>query len=46
MDQDDDDALGAQAGEARLTEVLNKGGFSHVRKAAATPFNMVVEARV
>lgn len=38
-------ALGAQAGERRLTDVLHKAGFSHVRRAAETPFNMVVEAR-
>ena len=37
--------LGAQAGEARLTEVLKSAGFSRVRKAAETPFNMVLEAR-
>jgi 2-polyprenyl-3-methyl-5-hydroxy-6-metoxy-1,4-benzoquinol methylase len=37
--------LGAQAGEARLTEVLKEAGFSRVRKAAQTPFNMVLEAR-
>src|SRR4051812_950245 len=38
-------ALGAQAGEARLRDVLNQGGFSRVRRAAETPFNMVIEAR-
>ena len=38
-------ALGAQAGEARLREVLADGGFSRVRRAAATPFNLVLEAR-
>jgi ubiquinone/menaquinone biosynthesis C-methylase UbiE len=38
-------ALGAQAGEKRLTEVLREAGFSRVRQAAATPFNMVIEAR-
>jgi 2-polyprenyl-3-methyl-5-hydroxy-6-metoxy-1,4-benzoquinol methylase len=38
-------ALGAQAGEGRLTEVLNDGGFSRVRRAAETPFNIVLEAR-
>ncbi len=38
-------ALGAQAGERRLTEVLNQGGFSRVRRAAETPFNIVLEAR-
>lgn len=38
-------ALGAQAGEARLTEVLKEAGFSTVRRAAETPFNLVIEAR-
>ena len=38
-------ALGAQAGEARLREIIMSGGFSRVRRAAATPFNMVLEAR-
>ena len=39
------EALGAQAGEARLAEVLKEGGFRHVRRAAQGPFNMVLEAR-
>jgi hypothetical protein len=38
-------ALGAQAGEKRLSEVVRAGGFSRCRKATATPFNMVLEAR-
>jgi SAM-dependent methyltransferase len=38
-------ALGAQAGEARMTEVLREAGFSSVRRATETPFNMVLEAR-
>lgn len=38
-------ALGAQAGEKRLTEVLNEAGFTKVRRAAETPTNMVLEAR-
>lgn len=38
-------ALGAQAGEKRLTEVLRAGGFTRVRRATATPFNMVLEAQ-
>jgi SAM-dependent methyltransferase len=38
-------ALGAQAGQKRLTEVLNEGGFKHVRRATETPFNMILEAR-
>jgi ubiquinone/menaquinone biosynthesis C-methylase UbiE len=39
------EALGAQAGEARLTTVLKEGGFRHVRRATEGPFNMVLEAR-
>jgi SAM-dependent methyltransferase len=38
-------ALGAQAGEARLREVVRAGGFTRFRRAAATPFNLVLEAR-
>ena len=38
-------ALGAQAGETRLREVITSGGFSSVRRAAETPFNMILEAR-
>ncbi|MGO6667431.1 SAM-dependent methyltransferase, partial [Rhizobium ruizarguesonis] len=37
-------ALGAQAGERRLAEVIRSGGFTHVRRAAQTPLNMVLEA--
>jgi 2-polyprenyl-3-methyl-5-hydroxy-6-metoxy-1,4-benzoquinol methylase len=39
-------ALGAQAGEARLTEVLQQAGFGNVRRATETPTNMVLEAKV
>lgn len=38
-------ALGAQAGERRLTDVLHEGGFSRVRRSAETPFNLVLEVR-
>ena len=39
-------ALGAQAGEARLREiVVDEGGFSRFRRATETPFNLVLEAR-
>lgn len=38
-------ALGAQAGEARLRDILRTGGFSRIRRATETPFNMVLEAR-
>jgi 2-polyprenyl-3-methyl-5-hydroxy-6-metoxy-1,4-benzoquinol methylase len=37
--------LGAQAGEARLRNVVIKGGFNHFRRATETPFNLVLEAR-
>ena len=38
-------ALGAQAGEAKLQEVIKAGGFKSVRRATETPFNMIIEAR-
>ena len=38
-------ALGAQAGEQRLTDVIAAGGFTRVRRATETPFNLVLEAR-
>ena len=38
-------ALGAQAGEARLREVMGGAGFRSVRRAAETPFNIILEAR-
>ncbi|MCE8022761.1 class I SAM-dependent methyltransferase [Billgrantia aerodenitrificans] len=37
--------LGAQAGEARLADVFRKAGFTHFRRAAETPFNLILEAR-
>ena len=37
--------LGAQAGEARLSKILEAAGFSRVRRAAETPFNIVLEVR-
>lgn len=40
-------ALGAQAGEARLRDVIvGGGGFGKLRRATQTPFNIVLEARV
>ena len=39
------EALGAQAGEAKLTEVLTEAGFGSVRRATEGPFNIVLEAR-
>ena len=38
-------ALGAQAGEARLREVVSGGGFRDIRRATETAFNMILEAR-
>jgi 2-polyprenyl-3-methyl-5-hydroxy-6-metoxy-1,4-benzoquinol methylase len=38
-------ALGAQAGEARLEQVVREGGFARFRRATETPFNLVLEAR-
>jgi len=43
--QEEGAALGAQAGEAKLREVIQHGGFGTVRRAAETPFNMILEAR-
>jgi hypothetical protein len=39
-------ALGAQAGEAKLREIITAGGFSSVRRAAETAFNVIFEARL
>jgi hypothetical protein len=38
-------ALGAQAGEAQLTDVLKQDGFTRARRATETPFNPILEAR-
>ena len=38
-------ALGAQAGEARLSEVIKRGRLLAVRRATETPFNLILEAR-
>ena len=45
LDQETGEGLGAQAGEAKLTEVIRDGGFTRVRRATEGPFNMVLEAR-
>jgi hypothetical protein len=37
-------ALGAQAGESLMSEVIRAGGFTRVRRAAESPLNMVLEA--
>jgi SAM-dependent methyltransferase len=38
-------ALGAQAGEKRLRDVMTRAGFTKFRRATETPFNIVLEAR-
>jgi SAM-dependent methyltransferase len=38
-------ALGAQAGEGRIGDIVTSAGFCHFRRVAETPFNMVLEAR-
>jgi 2-polyprenyl-3-methyl-5-hydroxy-6-metoxy-1,4-benzoquinol methylase len=38
-------ALGAQAGELKLRQVVTAGGFGRMRRATETPFNIVFEAR-
>ena len=38
-------ALGAQARKARLREIVTSAGFATLRRAAETPFNIVLEAR-
>lgn len=45
LDQPVGAALGAQAGFAKLSAAIRDGGFTQVRKATETPFNMVLEAR-
>jgi len=43
--QDGAMALGAQAGEAKIREVVTAAGFTRFRRASETPFNLVFEAR-
>ena len=38
-------SLGAQAGEARIRDVVTSAGFTRFRRVAETPFNIVFEAR-
>jgi 2-polyprenyl-3-methyl-5-hydroxy-6-metoxy-1,4-benzoquinol methylase len=45
LSQDVGLALGAQAGEARIRDVVEAGGFTRFRRVAETPFNLVFEAR-
>jgi hypothetical protein len=46
LSQDVGLALGAQAGEKRIREVVTAAGFTRFRKIAETPFNAVYEVRV
>jgi SAM-dependent methyltransferase len=45
LSQDVGLALGAQAGEARIRDVITSAGFSRFRRVSETPFNIVYEAR-
>ena len=45
LSQDVGLALGAQAGEARIRDVVTSAGFSRFRRVSETPFNIVFEAR-
>ena len=45
LDQEVGEGLGAQAGQAKLAEVIAAGGFTRLRRATEGPFNMVLEAR-
>ena len=45
LSQETGAALGAQAGEAKLREVIGGAGFGRIRRATETPFNMILEAR-
>ncbi len=44
LDQEVGEGLGAQAGEARLAQIVRDAGFGEVRRATEGPFNMVLEA--
>jgi hypothetical protein len=45
LSQDVGLALGAQAGEARIRDVVISPGFSRFHRVSQTPFNIVYEAR-
>jgi SAM-dependent methyltransferase len=45
LSQDVGLALGAQAGEARIHDLVTTAGFTRFRRIAETPFNLVFEAR-
>jgi 2-polyprenyl-3-methyl-5-hydroxy-6-metoxy-1,4-benzoquinol methylase len=45
LSQEGGHSLGAQAGEARLRAIAEEAGFTRFRRAAETPFNLILEAR-
>ena len=45
LSQDVGMALGAQAGEARIRDIVTEAGFTRFRRVAETPFNIVYEAQ-
>jgi 2-polyprenyl-3-methyl-5-hydroxy-6-metoxy-1,4-benzoquinol methylase len=45
LSQDVGLALGAQAGETKIRDVVEQAGFTRFRRVAETPFNLVFEAR-
>jgi 2-polyprenyl-3-methyl-5-hydroxy-6-metoxy-1,4-benzoquinol methylase len=45
LSQDVGLGLGNQVGEARLRKVFEDAGFTHFRRAAQTPVNLILEAR-
>jgi len=45
LEQEVGEGLGAQAGQAKLVEIVSGAGFSNVRRAAQGPFNLILEAR-
>jgi hypothetical protein len=38
-------ALGGQAGEGKLTDLIKSVGFNHIRLAAKTLYNLIIEAK-
>ena len=45
LDQEVGEGLGAQAGQAKIAEIVSGAGFSKVRRATQGPFNLILEAR-
>jgi SAM-dependent methyltransferase len=45
LDQEVGEGLGAQAGQAKIAEIVSGAGFSKVRCATQGPFNLILEAR-